>query len=205
MKLVFEKGTAYVPLHTPWFLAIQKNHEDLDLILHVGGCQSITLLKGSELRAAYAKADDAKLTGAFSEIIDEISRRFEGFADVIDLEDLAESTFCHWESAEDPGLDVRVNNQNLPESLPMWNGYSSAYVWGEILRHLQEKFGENVIYAWLHDSIPVFTEQKILIYVRNSFTKEVLERRCLKPIRSILEEHFQIHADIEILSRDAMC
>ena len=196
MKLVFEDGFAYVPPYTPWSLVIEKSHQDPDLVLHIGSCLPITVLRGSEMRAAY-NTNQSSLTGAYSEIIDQVNHCFE-HGD-IDLEILAESVFCNWEESS---LEVGENDQSLPTSLPMWNGYSSAYVWSIILQHLRERFGENVIHTWFNDTIPRFTQRNLVICARNDFYKEVLTRRCVRPIQAILDQEFQLKTEIEVVSVD---
>ncbi len=75
--------------------------------------------------------------------------------------------------------------------------YSSAYVWGKVLGHMEERLGAVTVSAWLDDAEVVeLNDSHLILYSPSDFRRDIIRRRCSDYIHDALKEIFNSDAKL---------
>ena len=57
--------------------------------------------------------------------------------------------------------------------------YSSDYIWGKILGHMEDRLSAPVVSTWFDDAKVIeLTEDRLIIYSPSEFRRDTIQRRC---------------------------
>ena len=198
MTILYENGFACVPSHNiPWTLSSERNEttQDFDLVLHVGSCRPIRVLRGEEIRQTYG-ANRKKIAEAYSIITSHAWHKFKMGAD-IDIVALQAAVFEKWEVIQPDSAGPHVSAD------PSWSGSLVSFVWLHALQILKEMLGETVLIEWLtHSKIESFSTEQLVLHVVDGLPTSIILEGVIDQLRNILRDHFLLDVNIVVVTSD---
>ncbi len=83
--------------------------------------------------------------------------------------------------------------------------YSSDYVWGKILGHMEDRLSAPVVSTWFDDAKVIeLTEDRLILYSPSEFRRDTIQRRCEGYIRDAMKDLFDKDITVEVFGDEEL-
>ena len=83
--------------------------------------------------------------------------------------------------------------------------YSSDYIWGKILGHMEDRLSAPVVSTWFDDAKVIeLTEDRLILYSPSEFRRDTIQRRCDGYIRDAMKDLFDKDITVEVFGEEEL-
>ena len=83
--------------------------------------------------------------------------------------------------------------------------YSSDYIWGKILGHMEDRLTAPVVSTWFDDAKVIeLTEDRLILYSPSEFRRDTIQRRCDGYIRDAMKDLFDKDITVEVFGEEEL-
>lgn len=83
--------------------------------------------------------------------------------------------------------------------------YSSDYIWGKILGHMEDRLSAPVVSTWFDDAKVIeLTEDRLILYSPSEFRRNTIQRRCDGYIRDAMKDLFDKDITVEVFGEEEL-
>ena len=83
--------------------------------------------------------------------------------------------------------------------------YSSDYIWGKILGHMEDRLTAPVVSTWFDDAKVIeLTEDRLILYSPYEFRRDTIQRRCDGYIRDAMKDLFDKDITVEVFGEEEL-
>ena len=83
--------------------------------------------------------------------------------------------------------------------------YSSDYIWGKILGHMEDRLSAPVVSTWFDDAKVIeLTEDHLILYSPSEFRRDTIQRRCDGYIRDAMKDLFDKDITVEVFGEEEL-
>ena len=83
--------------------------------------------------------------------------------------------------------------------------YSSDYIWGKILGHMEDRLSAPVVSTWFDDAKVIeLTEDRLILYSPSEFRRDTIQRRCDGYIRDAMKDLFDKDITVEFFGEEEL-
>ena len=83
--------------------------------------------------------------------------------------------------------------------------YSSDYIWGKILGHMEDRLSAPVVSTWFDDAKVIeLTEDRLILYSPSEFRRDTIQRRCDCYIRDAMKDLFDKDITVEVFGEEEL-
>ena len=83
--------------------------------------------------------------------------------------------------------------------------YSSDYIWGKILGHMEDRLSAPVVSTWFDDAKVIeLTEDRLILYSPSEFRRDTIQRRCEGYIRDAMKDLFDKDITVEVFGEEEL-
>ncbi len=83
--------------------------------------------------------------------------------------------------------------------------YSSDYIWGKILGHMEDRLSAPVVSTWFDDAKVIeLTEDRLILYSPSEFRRDTIQRRCEGYIRDAMKDLFDKDITVEVFGDEEL-
>ena len=83
--------------------------------------------------------------------------------------------------------------------------YSSDYIWGKILGHMEDRLSAPVVSTWFDDAKVIeLTEDRLILYSPSEFRRDTIQRRCDGYIRDAMKDLFDKDITVDVFGEEEL-
>ena len=83
--------------------------------------------------------------------------------------------------------------------------YSSDYIWGKILGHMEDRLSAPGVSTWFDDAKVIeLTEDRLILYSPSEFRRDTIQRRCEGYIRDAMKDLFDKDITVEVFGDEEL-
>ena len=83
--------------------------------------------------------------------------------------------------------------------------YSSDYIWGKILGHMEDRLSAPVVSTWFDDAKVIeLTEDRLILYSPSEFRRDTIQRRCDGYIRDAMKDLVDKDITVEVFGEEEL-